>query len=200
MLKKNKLKLITRIFYGLVILVLALIAGTVAISALDIPGGFKLYTVMSGSMEPTLPVGSLVVVKSQDNYGVEDIVTYKAEKDRSVKNPQNTTTHRIARIEEGDYVTRGDANEVEDLVPVKKDLVLGKVVFSLPLIGRVVSFAKTREGLIFLVVVPAVIIVYSEILNIKSELVRIYKKVKEVDQEVDEIIEEKEKKKRKKKK
>jgi hypothetical protein len=68
--------------------------------------------------------------------------------------------------------------------------------FAIPLMGYVISFARTREGLIILVIVPAVIIVYSEILNIKTQLVKVFNKVKEVDDEVDEMMADQEKEKK----
>jgi hypothetical protein len=94
-----------------------------------------------------------------------------------VKNPKLTTTHRIyeVKIEDGkeQYITKGDANDAPDSVPTSKDLVLGKTIFSIPLLGYPVSFAKTREGLIILVVIPATIIVYSEAITIKNEAAKL---------------------------
>ena len=177
-LKKINWKLLRKIGYWFVVAVLVIIAAVAAISALDIPGGIKLYTVQSGSMAPAIPAGSLVLSKPADSYRVGDVITFKAEKDRLIKNPKYTTTHRIHEIKEialgqKEYVTKGDANDTPDSQAVAKDLVLGKTVFSIPLLGYPISFAKTREGLIILIVIPATMIIYSEILNIKNEAKRL---------------------------
>lgn len=169
----KKLKLIGGVLYWLIFCVLILIAALVGVSAMNIPGGIKFYTVQSGSMEPFIHTGSIVISKPYDSYQKGDIITFKAEKDITVKNPKYTTTHRIFEIETKDgkeqYITKGDANNSPDMVPTGKDLVLGKTVFSIPLLGYPVSFAKTREGLIILVIIPATLIVYSELISIKNE-------------------------------
>jgi signal peptidase len=176
-LKKVNWKLLKNIVYWLIVAVLAIIAGVTAVSALNIPGSIKLYTVQSGSMAPAIPAGSLVVSKPADDYRVGEVITFKAEKDKFVKNPKYTTTHRIHEIKETEteieYVTKGDANDAPDSKPVAGDLVLGKTIFSIPLMGYPVSFAKTKEGLIVLIVIPATMIIYSEALNIKNEAKRL---------------------------
>ncbi len=186
------LKLVKKISYWLIIIFLALIAGTVGISALNLPKGFRLYTVLSGSMEPSVPVGSLVLVKPQGEYKEGQVITYKSRSDINNPTPENTTTHRIVEIiEDNDrmqYVTKGDANDVNDSEPISKGQIIGGMIFSIPLAGHIISFAKTQEGLIVLIVIPAVIIVYSEIINIKNELGKVFNKVKEVDDEVDEMM------------
>lgn len=159
--------------HGLVLMVLVVVALAVALSALNIPGGYKLYTVQSGSMSPTIPTGSLVISRPAGEYKKGDIITFKAEKDRLAKNPKYTTTHRINEVkmvkDEEVYVTKGDANNAPDTGTISKDLVLGKAIFSIPLLGYPVSFAKTRNGLIILVIIPATIIIWSELINIKNE-------------------------------
>jgi len=169
--RKVNWKLFKNVIYWLLIVVLVIIAAVTAISAFDIPGRIKLYTVQSGSMMPAIPVGSLVVSKPADNYHVGDTITFISEKDRLIKNPKHTTTHRIFEVKETEteYVTKGDANDVPDSEPVAEDLVLGKTIFSIPLLGYPISFAKTREGLILLIVIPTTMIIYSEVLNIKKE-------------------------------
>ncbi len=180
--KKVNWKLLKNIAYWLLIAILVVIAAVTAISALDIPGGIKLYTVQSGSMEPAVSAGSLVLSKPTEDYQIGDIVTFKAEEDRLVNNPKYTITHRIFEINETEigieYVTKGDANDTRDSQAISKDLILGKTIFSIPFLGYPVSFAKTREGLIILIVIPATMIIYSEILNIKNEAKRLIQKRK----------------------
>ena len=156
-MKKINWKLLKKAGYWFVIAVLVIIAGITAISALNIPGSIKLYTVQSGSMAPAIPAGSLVLSKPTDDYQVGHVITFKAEKDRLIKNPKYTTTHRIFEVKETEtgieYVTRGDANDAPDSKPVAGELVLGRTIISIPLLGYPVSFAKTREGLIILIVI-----------------------------------------------
>lgn len=177
-LKKINWKLLRNIIYWLAIAVLVVIAAVTAISALDILGGIKLYAVQSGSMAPAIPAGTLVVSKPADDYQVGHVITFKAEKDRLIKNPKYTTTHRVFEVKETilgqtEYVTKGDANDTPDSKPVAEDLVLGKTIFSIPFLGYPISFAKTKEGLIILIVIPATMIIYSEILNVKNEAKRL---------------------------
>jgi len=170
---KFNYKRVSRIVYWLVICVLGLIVLSVIISSVNIPGGLKIYSVQSGSMEPSIYTGSIVISVPTDNYQLRDIITFKAEKDRLDNNPKYITTHRIYEIKvidgQENYITKGDANNTPDIVPTSKDLVLGKTIFSIPLLGYLVAFAKTREGLIFLVIIPATIIIYSELISIKNE-------------------------------
>ena len=124
---------------------------------LPLPVSF--YLVQSGSMEPAINTGDLVVVKSQPTYQDREVITFYDADHRVV-------THRIMKTEEVSgsqvFTTKGDANEAPDTDAVTQDQVLGKVVMVLPKMGFVVSFAKTRYGALLLIIVPAVIIIYDE--------------------------------------
>jgi signal peptidase len=180
--RKSNLKTVWDIIYGIVFIFLLFIAGIVTLSMFDIPGGIKLYTVQSGSMEPTIKTSSLIVSKLYKDYQIGDIITFKSPGDKEIKNPKLTTTHRIIEKKfENDqifFATKGDANNVPDFKSVSLDLVLGKTVFVLPFMGYPVSFAKTQNGLILLVVIPATVIVYSELLSIKKEALKLIEKRK----------------------
>jgi signal peptidase I len=174
---KSKLKSIKRVIYFIILIALILIAGSVAFSAFNFPGGIKLYTVQSGSMEPAIKTGSVVASKPQNNYLKGDIITFKSEKDKISVNPLNTTTHRIFDIKNENgvvsYITKGDVNNTPDMVVTTKDLVLGKVILTIPFLGYAVAFAKTKLGLILLVIIPSTLIIYSELMNIKNETKRL---------------------------
>lgn len=176
-LRKINWKRLKNAIYWLLIIILVIVAAVAAVSVLDIPGSIKLYTVQSGSMAPAIRAGTLIISKQTDTYHVGDAITFKAGKDRLIKNPKYTTTHRIFEVKETEagkeYVTKGDANDTPDSQAVARDLVLGKTIFSIPLLGYPVSFAKTREGLIILIIIPATMIIYSEMLNIKNEAKRL---------------------------
>lgn len=140
------------------------------LAVLGLPGGWKLFTVRSGSMRPQIPTGSLVVVHPAADYQVGEVITFK--------NAPTPTTHRIQNISEGIYMTKGDANDAPDSEPVRQEQILGKVVLSLPYLGYPVAFAKTQTGFLLLIIIPATVIVYSEILNIKNEIQKIRQKHK----------------------
>jgi signal peptidase I len=178
--KINYRKLIRKtgkILYGLVFAVLIIIAGLVAISVFKIPGNYKLLTVQSGSMEPSIKKGAVVVVKPAVDYQKGDVITVV-----EPANPKVSLTHRIFEIKEKDgktfYVTKGDANDTPDMEERPKENVVGKVLFSVPYVGYPVSFAKTQFGLIVLIIIPVIIIIYSELINIKNEAQRLLKERK----------------------
>lgn len=158
---------IGRILTFLIYFIVIIFAITALMSKLSI-GGVKLLTVQSGSMEPAIKVGAMVVVKSEKNYNVGDVVTYKEQNDAT-----KTITHRI--IKKGytgidRYVTKGDANDAVDPSVVLSTQILGKVIFAVPYIGYPIAFARTPVGLIVLVIFPATIIVYEEVMNVKKEI------------------------------
>ncbi len=119
-------------------------------------GGYQMYIVMSGSMNPTIKTGSLVMVKptGPGEIKAQDIVTFRGEKES-----ENTTTHRAIDVYEKDgffFKTKGDANEAEDPMPVSADRLIGKVVFTIPYIGYAFYFARSRGGILVLLAAWAI--------------------------------------------
>lgn len=171
------LKIISSIAYWLLILFLFSIAGLAFLSATQLSNKFRLFVVLSGSMEPTILTGSLVLVQPQVEYQKGDIVTFVREDEVNSSNPKNTITHRIAEVNEVNktklFTTKGDANDVADQEQVPPKLVLGKVTHWLPYLGRPVGFVKTQTGFVLLVIIPATIIVYSELMSMKKEAARL---------------------------
>jgi signal peptidase len=96
-------------------LVTAVLLGSVGVAIVQRTGAAQLLTVVSGSMQPTLPLGSLVVVVPRDAAGVRagDVITFSPPGDNT-----RTVTHRVVDVQgTGDDVqvhTRGDANPVAD--------------------------------------------------------------------------------------
>lgn len=166
-----------KIFYGLIFAVLILITATLVISTFNIPGNYKLLIVQSGSMEPNLHLGSIVITKPVGNYQKNDIITFS-----EPASPKVLVSHRIVAVERKDvntsYVTKGDANEDPDTEKVLKQSVVGKVMFSLPFVGYLVNFAKTKNGLLMLIIIPCVLIIVNEIMNITNESIKILKEKK----------------------
>lgn len=86
-------------------------------------GGISSLIVSSGSMEPELSVGDVIIIKSCANYEVGDIITYNV-------NDEYFVTHRIIEIEGNNFVTKGDNNNVEDSQVVLKENVEGKLILN----------------------------------------------------------------------
>lgn len=183
----KNIKKLGQVFYWVVFIILLSIAAFTALSSLDLPNNYQLLIVQSGSMEPSIHTGSVVVVKPVSEYVVGDIITF-----HNQDSSKETTTHRIFGIQEDDqgnpvYVTKGDANDAPDGRYAYAPYVIGKVFFSIPLIGYLVAFAKTLPGLIMLIIIPAVIIVYSEVLTIGKEIKNLFSRMKKLDTEVSKL-------------
>lgn len=110
--------------------------------------GFQVFTVLSGSMEPTYHVGSLIYVKDVDPYALEsgDVITFMLDED-------TVATHRIVEVVpdgEDDSVirfrTKGDANEAEDGSLVHYKNVIGTPVFTIPWLGYVANYIQNPPG------------------------------------------------------
>lgn len=99
--------------------------------------------VVTGSMEPTINIKELVIIKEQKEYNVRDIVTYK-------DTNNNFVTHRIVSKVENTVVTRGDNNTVSD-EPIKLRNIEGKVCFHSIVLGEL--FLYWIKPILILVIV-----------------------------------------------
>jgi len=171
---------IIKVGYWLLMVLLVTIAGLSALSVIGLPQNFRAFVVQSGSMSPAIKTGSLVFIQPSTNYVKGDVITVKVGEDADIKNPKATITHRVVDIIQKDkqtfYTTKGDANDTPDMTPRPANLVLGKVVLTIPFLGYPVGFIKTSTGFIIAIVIPATIIVYGELLNIRKELTAIISK------------------------
>ena len=150
---------VSGVLVGIVVLLAVALVGVRLI-------GLEPYVVLSGSMEPTYHVGSLIYVKSVDykELKVGDPITYMISQDTVV-------THRIIEVlvdeEDPDtlrYFTQGDANTVADGTSVHYKNIIGKPVFSIPYLGYVSNYIQNPPGkylaisagalLIFLIFLP----------------------------------------------
>jgi len=150
--------------------------------------GTRMFVVKSGSMEPKIHTGSVVFDKSGTDYKVGDVITFK------IPNSKDTVTHRIAAIKPDVkknifYQVKGDANNAPDPDLVASNMVVGKVSFSIAYLGYLVAFIKTLPGLIIFIIIPATIVIYQELTNIKSEVANIRAAKKKVVEEVGKIEE-----------
>lgn len=110
--------------------------------------GFQVFTVLSGSMEPTYHVGSLIYVKDVDYRQLEagDVITFMLD--------ENTVaTHRIIQVVPDEdepevlrYATQGDANDAPDGTLVHYKNVIGTPVFTIPQLGYVANYIQNPPG------------------------------------------------------
>lgn len=106
--------------------------------------GYGYAVVASGSMEPTLSRGDLVIVRQESAYEKGNIITFIQAGD------QRTTTHRIVEAEEDRFITQGDGNNLAD-ESITAEQIFGKVVLTLPLIGYLIQSASTPLGLLVII-------------------------------------------------
>lgn len=123
--------------------------------------GFQVFSVLSGSMEPTYRTGSIIYVKEVDYRTLQpgDPITFMA-------NETTVVTHRITEVtpDEDDpntlwFTTKGDANKQEDMAPVHYRNVIGKAVFSIPYLGYVANYIQSPPGMYVAIGVCAVMLV-----------------------------------------
>lgn len=118
--------------------------------------GVQVYSVISGSMEPEYPVGSLIYVKEVDpsEIKVADVITY-------VLPSETPSTHRVVRIDEENqlFYTKGDANKTEDGAPVHFKNLIGTPVFKIPYLGYVAYYIQHPPGMYIAIAAGAVLLI-----------------------------------------
>lgn len=180
------MKKVFKILYSALYTFVILIGILLLVTLFPIDGNFQVKIVSSGSMEPAIKVGSIVVIKPHSQYGVGDIVTFGGKKKNEIP-----TTHRIvsSRVSSGTllFATKGDANNAVDPSEITEKDIVGKVLFSVPFIGYIIDFARKPVGIILIIVIPAFFIVYDEVVKIIKEVKKIKKKKMKEQKEKEEI-------------
>lgn len=150
-----------KIFINIIVVILFVLIGITFLLPIF---GLKLYTVVSGSMEPNIPVGAIVISREVEPQTIElnDVIIFKASNDSSTM-----ITHRVVDIKEEDdeFITKGDNNKDIDINPVNYSQLAGKVVFSLPILGYFYYFLGSLGGKIIMVGVLALLIILSIVLD-----------------------------------
>jgi len=147
---------------GATLALLLVVASFVVQAFPGLVGADYALTVLSGSMEPAIGTGSVVFVAETPIEQIQesDVITYRDDGD-------NLVTHRVVEKHEAQtsvrFVTKGDANDNRDPEPVYRNDVVGVVLFSIPLLGYVISFGNTTAGYVALVLVPVMLFVFNEI-------------------------------------
>lgn len=111
--------------------------------------GWSWSVVISGSMEPNISVNDLVIAHRQDSYEEKDIIVFK-KADAAV-------VHRIIEKNQDEYITKGDNNNTPDQKPVKPEMVVGKVVATVPQVGLVIEYLRTPLGIVWLILIGIVL-------------------------------------------
>jgi signal peptidase I len=125
--------------------------------------GWQLQGVQTGSMAPTYPPGSLLVIGQMDAADVEVGMALVFE-DPGV--PGRLVTHRVVAIAPSQglaFITRGDANGADDPLPVPARLVRGRVLWQVTHLGTVMDWLQWPRSFIALVLVPAALLVLLEV-------------------------------------
>ena len=167
---------------------LVLVAGLVSLAVLTfgtkIPYlsrlGLNFFAVTSGSMEPTIPVGSVIYSGkySLDTLKAGDIITFILPVEGASK--PTLVTHRIAAVNKQEakspdsdrtqvsyeFTTKGDANNADDELPVMSGNVLGLYKWHVPRLGYLTSFIQTPNGFMVFIILPAIILIVWEVLSL----------------------------------
>lgn len=130
--------------------------------------GIRSYVVVTGSMKPALPIGSMVFTSPKKLYSVGDIITFKR--------GNISVTHRIYEIRENQFLTKGDANNSPDSQLVSSSDIIGRDVAIVPFIGRLTGFIKTPLGFGLLLGIPTLLFVFFEAWQMKKEWEKIIEK------------------------
>lgn len=129
---------VSTVLVGIVVLIALFLMGSRVI-------GFRVFTVISGSMEPEYSVGDLIYVKEIDPKEVEvgDDITFVVNQDLVV------ATHRVIAVdrEKGEFRTQGLANDTPDAKPVEFENVIGTPVFAIPYLGYVSDWIQNPPGI-----------------------------------------------------
>lgn len=144
---------ISNILVALVVILALLLVGARIV-------GLQVFTVLSGSMEPTYHTGSLIYVKKVDPYTIQEgqPITFMLD--------ENTVaTHRVVGIvpDEDDptvirFRTKGDANEAEDGSLVHYKNVIGTPIFTIPYLGYVANYIQHPPGMYIAISAGAVLL------------------------------------------
>lgn len=139
--------------------------------------GYSVLQVRTGSMEPKLPVGSIIIVKETDTetLNVGDIISYYVVSTDQIDGQVNT--HRIIDIqkEEGKnlfFKTKGDANNLPDDYIVHHTKIIGKMVYNIGNVGSTAIGVLLNPKIIMIfIIIPLILIVFSEAFNLVQMIV-----------------------------
>ncbi|MBN2240840.1 MAG: signal peptidase I [Dehalococcoidales bacterium] len=128
--------------------------------------GWAFNSVTSRSMEPFIPVNSLIIAKPAEMEDIEvgDVILF---------NPpfwnEGMIAHRVAEIDPGppiNFITHGDANLAPDSNRVRAENLYGKVILTVSNLGNFINFVKETAGFIVMIVVPSLIVLAAYLFSV----------------------------------
>jgi signal peptidase I len=158
-MKDNIRKIIdSRIYRWFVVVYIVAVAVVIIFSA-DIFSPYHSFTNdISDSMYPSINRGSVTILKEYPKYEIGDVISYYS----NFGGTDEIVTHRIVDIGGNVYTTKGDNNTVADRELVRPRLVIGKVVYTIPDLGYLITFAKSQIGTWVCIIIPALFIIAAE--------------------------------------
>ena len=133
--------------------------------------GVRIYSVISGSMEPAIPTGSLLYITEAQPEEIEEeeVIAFYG-----VKDAASIITHRVVenRVVMGEFITKGDANQTQDMNPVPYDNFIGKVACTIPKAGKAAELFTSLEGK----VLAAGVIAAAVLLQVVAALIEKFRK------------------------
>ena len=162
-----------------VVTVLALLMSASCLIATGL--GWKIGSIVSGSMDPDLKVGELAIAEPLDPSQVRsgDIIAF-----RSPEDPDTIVTHRVIGIvDSGDSIsfqTKGDANHNPDRFLVPAENVEGRVALHVPYLGYFISFSQTHPGFAIIVVIPITALIIGWIVALRGPTLRMRREAEAV--------------------
>lgn len=129
------------------VFILIVVIGSALLLVVPKLQGYEIYNVVSGSMEPEIPVGSMILVAQAqpESIAENEIIAFES--------GESVVTHRVVenRKLEGELITKGDANAKEDINPVPYAGVIGRVERHIPYMGEYMVIFTTNVGKVYLV-------------------------------------------------
>lgn len=113
--------------------------------------GYSSAVVISGSMSGSIEVNDIVIIHEKSVYETDDIISFESD--------GALVTHRIIAQEQGEFITKGDANDTADPDSVSPEQIVGKVVLVIPKLGAVIYFFKTPAGMAVLFLAAALLVI-----------------------------------------
>lgn len=153
--EKSKKNIGLAIILIMVVIALFIVIRAVVFHKNDIIG-YRMFIIMSGSMEPDINLYDCVITKEKDEYNIDDVIAFEEE--------GNITVHRIidkSKSENEDknfYKTKGDANNTEDMWNVNEEEVKGSVVLKIPKLGKIIIFLGKNLPIIGIWIIAIVIV------------------------------------------
>lgn len=131
--------------------------------------GYQLKTVLSGSMEPEMQTGSIILIQKNKNtaeFKKGDVITFQTKDNLLI-------THRIIEVQNDGqrYITQGDNNNGPDVEPVLAHNIVGKYSgYTVPYVGYVIHFLNTGQGAILFLIIPGIFFLGYAVFTIWSAL------------------------------